>query len=69
MLGIGIVLTQNVRPVACFSEKLYGSKMRYNTYNVEFYEVVQVFHHWRHYLLHLEFTLYTYHDALQHLNS
>jgi hypothetical protein len=49
-LGIGAVLIQNGRPVAFFSEKLSGAKLRYNTYDVEFYVVVQAVRHCQHYL-------------------
>ena len=45
-VGIGGVLSQRGRPIAYFSEKLSGAKMRYNTYDVEFYAVVQVVKHW-----------------------
>ena len=68
-VGIGAVLSQHGRPVTYFSEKLSGSKARYNTYDDEFYAVVQAVRHWRHYLFHREFILYTDHDALKHLHS
>ncbi|XP_022849915.1 uncharacterized protein LOC111372007 [Olea europaea var. sylvestris] len=68
-VGIGGVLSQNNRPVAYFSEKLSGSKSRYSTYDVEFYAIVQAVRHWRHYLFHKEFILYTDHDALKHLGT
>ncbi|PKI60891.1 hypothetical protein CRG98_018716 [Punica granatum] len=55
--------------IAFFNEKLTGAKVRYNTYNVEFYTVVQDVKHWRHYLFHKEFILYTDHEALKHLHS
>lgn len=68
-LGIGAVLSQHGRPVAYFSEKLSGSKLRYNTYDVEFYVVIQAVRHWRHYLFLQEFVLFTDHDALKHMGS
>ncbi|XP_050217488.1 uncharacterized protein LOC126668325 [Mercurialis annua] len=67
-LGIGAVLSQNSRPVAYFSEKPNGAKLNYSTYDVEFYTVVQAVKHWRHYLYHKEFVLYTDHEALKHLH-
>ncbi|PKI48213.1 hypothetical protein CRG98_031400, partial [Punica granatum] len=68
-VGIGVVLSQNSRPIAFFNEKLTGAKVRYNTYDVEFYVVVQAVKHWRHYLFHKEFILYIDHEALKHLHS
>ncbi|KAJ9550899.1 hypothetical protein OSB04_014944 [Centaurea solstitialis] len=53
--GIGAVLSQSGRPVAYFSEKLFGSRTRFSTYDVEFYAVIQAIKHWRHYLFHREF--------------
>ncbi|XP_013589557.1 PREDICTED: uncharacterized protein LOC106297989 [Brassica oleracea var. oleracea] len=68
-LGIGAVLSQLGHPIAFFSEKIAGSRARYSTYDVEFYAIVQAIKHWRHYLFHQEFILYTDHDALKHLGS
>lgn len=68
-VGIGGVLSQSGRPVAYFSEKLSGAKMRYSTYDVEFYAIVQAVKHWRHYLFQKEFVLYTDHEALKHLQG
>ncbi|KAF8102717.1 hypothetical protein N665_0196s0012 [Sinapis alba] len=68
-LGIGAVLSQQGKPVAYYSEKLAGARSRYSTYNVEFYAIVQAIKHWRHYLVHREFILFTDHDALRHLGS
>ena len=39
-VGIGAILSQHGRPVAYFSEKLSGSRVRCSTYDVEFYAVV-----------------------------
>ena len=44
-VGIGGVLSQNGRPVAYFSEKLSEAKLRYSTYDVEFYAIVQAVKH------------------------
>ncbi|KAK1586319.1 hypothetical protein Q3G72_001248 [Acer saccharum] len=68
-LGIGAMLSQSSKPVAFFSEKLSGARSRYSTYDIEFYAVVQAVKHWRHYLFHREFVLYTDHEALKHLHS
>ncbi|GJY41188.1 putative nucleotidyltransferase, ribonuclease H, partial [Tanacetum coccineum] len=68
-VAIGGVLSQGGRPVAYFSEKLTGSKSRYTTYDLEFYAVVQAVKHWRHYLFHKEFVLFTDHDSLRHIRT
>ena len=67
--GIGAVLSQRNRPIAFFSEKISGARFRYSTYDIEFYAIVQAIKHWRHYLFHKEFVLYTDHDALKHLST
>lgn len=63
-LGIGTMLSWNGRPMAYLSEKLSSSKLKYNMYDVQFYAMVQAIHHWRHYLFHQKFILYTDNDAL-----
>ena len=68
-VGIGGVLSQEGHPVAYFSEKLNDAKLKYSTYDKEFYAVVQTLRHWRHYLLHQEFVLYSDHEALRYLHS
>ncbi len=68
-VGIGGVLSQENHPVAFFSEKLNDAKLRYSTYDRELYAVVQALRYWRHYLLPLEFVLYSDHEALRFLNS
>jgi hypothetical protein len=48
---IGVVLSQDNRPVAYFSEKLNDTKKKYSTYDKEFYVVTQALKKWRHYLI------------------
>jgi hypothetical protein len=67
--GIGGVLSQQGHPIAFFSEKLSDAKHRYSTYELELYAVVQSIKHWRHYLIHSDFILFTDHDSLRHINS
>ncbi|KAH9715447.1 Endonuclease [Citrus sinensis] len=68
-VGIGAVLSQRGKPIAYLSEKLNGANAHYSTYDVEFYTVVQALKHWRHYLIHKDFVLYTDHAALKYLSS
>jgi hypothetical protein len=68
-LGIGGILSQERHLIAYFSEKLNDAKLRYSTYDKEFYAVVQALRHWCHYLLPKEFVIYSNHDALCHLHS
>ena len=40
--AIGAVLSQEDRPIAYFSEKLDEEKVKYSTYDKEFYDIIQV---------------------------
>ena len=40
IIGIGGVLSQTGKPIAFFSEKLNGAKLKYCTYDLEFYAIV-----------------------------
>jgi hypothetical protein len=68
-LGIGAVLSQGRKSVALFSEKLSGSRFNYNTYDMEFYALVQSLRHWSSYLAYNDFILCLDHKALKHLNN
>jgi hypothetical protein len=63
--SVGVVLRQDNRSIAYFSEKLNETKMKYSTYDKEFYAVIQVLKKWRHYLILKEFVLYSDNHALQ----
>ncbi|GJW71822.1 putative reverse transcriptase domain-containing protein [Tanacetum coccineum] len=64
-----LVLGLSCRLVAYFSAKLSSAKLRFTTYDIEFYAIVQAIKHWRHYLFQWEFVLYTDHDSLKYLGS
>ena len=65
--AIGVVLSQEDRPVAYFSEKLNDTKRKYSSYDKEFYAVVQALKKWRHYLMSKEFILYLDTHPLQYI--
>jgi hypothetical protein len=57
-VAIGEVLSQDNRPVSYFSEKLNETKIKYSTYDKEFYAIIQALKKRRHYLVPQEFFLY-----------
>ena len=69
VVGIGPVLSQDNRPVAFFSEKVYEAQSKWSAYELEFFVVVRTLKHWEHYLIQRKFVLYTDHQAFKHINS
>ena len=68
-VGIGVVLSQEKRPVAFFSEKLSDARQKWSTYDQEFYVVFRALRQWEHYLVQREFILFTDHFVLKFLHS
>ena len=69
VVGIGVVLSQDDRPVAFFSGKVCEARSKWSAYELEFFAIVRTLKHWEHYLIQREFVLYTDHQALKHINS
>nr|XP_027062823.1 uncharacterized protein LOC113689219 [Coffea arabica] len=67
--GIGVVLIQEGKPVAYFSEKLNGASLNYSTYDKELMALVRALQTWQHYLRPREFILHTDHESLKHIKS
>jgi len=65
--AIGVVLSQEDRPIAYFSETLNDSKKKYSSYDKKFYAVVQSLEKWGHYLMSKEFILDSDNHALQYI--
>ncbi|XP_074305695.1 uncharacterized protein LOC141640915 [Silene latifolia] len=68
-VGIGVVLIQERKHFAYFSEKLSGAKLSYSTYDKEFYAIVKALMHWSHYLKPKPFVLHSDHEALKYING
>jgi hypothetical protein len=63
--AIGVVLIQDDRMIAYFNEKLNEEKIKYSTYDKEFYVIIHALNKWRHYLVPKKFVLYNDNHALQ----
>ena len=66
-IGIGGILSQGC--IAYFSEKLNEAKKKYSKYDKELYTIVQALRYWSHHMTTHEFVIYSYHNALRHINS
>ena len=66
-VAIRVVLSQEDMTIAYFNEKLNDAKQKYSSYDKDFYAIVQVMKHWRHYLMPREFVLYYDNHALQYI--
>lgn len=66
---IGVVLNQERKQVAFFSEKLNDSCKNYLTYDKKLYAICQALKHWSQYLLSMPFILFSYDEALKFISS
>ncbi|XP_021861565.1 uncharacterized protein [Spinacia oleracea] len=68
-VGIGAVLRQGNRPMTFFSEKLGGARLKYCTYDKEFYAIVRALMYWSHYLRPNHFVLHSDYESLKYING
>jgi hypothetical protein len=68
-IGLCVVLLQEGKLVAYFSEKLSGASLKYSTYDKELHALVRTLHTWQHYLWYHEFIIYSDPEALKHIHT
>jgi hypothetical protein len=69
IVGLGVALSQEGKPIEFFGEKLGEARQKWSTYELELYAVFRALKVWEHYLIQREFVLYTDHQALKFINS
>ena len=68
-MGIRAFLSQEMKPIAFFSEKLSETRKKWSIYEQELYAIVRTLQQWEPYLIKKEFIINTDHQALKYLNS
>jgi len=68
-IGIVVVLMQDRKPTAYFSEKLNETALNYPIYHKELYTLVRTLETWQHYLWSKEFVIHSDHESLKHLKG
>jgi hypothetical protein len=68
-IGIGAILIQDRRPIACFHDNLNGAILNYTTYGNKLYVLVRTLEIWQHYLWPKEFIIYFDHESLKPLKG
>ena len=65
--GLGCVLMQNRRVIACVSQKLKPYEEHYPTHDLELVAMIVALNIWRHYLYGVKYEIYTDHKSLKYL--
>lgn len=68
-IEIGAVLSQELKPIAFYSEKLNDARQKWSTYQQELYAIFRALKTWEPYLLPKEFIVYSDHQALRHFRN